>query len=109
VNTSYVENNNRRSKPFRVSEFEDVLAELKGVVERIRDIQQCLVEANLLLVAGIAKQFAFRDYPLSFLDLMQEGSIGLMRAIYKFRLEKGHRFSTYATWWIRQAMRRADE
>jgi RNA polymerase sigma factor (sigma-70 family) len=75
----------------------------------LQDIQKLLVEANLLLVASIAKQFTFNESPLSFLDLMQEGSIGLMTAIHKFRLEKGHRFSTYATWWISQAIRRALE
>ena len=58
---------------------------------------------------SIAKQFTFRDCPLSFLDLVQEGNIGLMTAVHKFSLEKGHRFSTYATWWISQAMRRAFE
>ncbi|MFQ6041720.1 MAG: RNA polymerase sigma factor RpoD/SigA [Candidatus Poribacteria bacterium] len=86
-----------------------VLAELQSVLERIQDIQQRLVKANLLLVVSIAKQFTFCESPLSFLDLVQEGNIGLMTAIHKFRLEKGHRFSTYATWWISQAMRRALE
>jgi RNA polymerase primary sigma factor len=67
------------------------------------------VTANLLLVANIAKQFTSYESSLSFLDLIQEGNIGLMTAIHKFRLEKGYRFSTYATWWISQAMRRALE
>jgi RNA polymerase primary sigma factor len=90
-------------------EFDAVLAELQTVLERIQDLQQSLVKSNLLLVVSIAKQFTCRNGPLSFLDLVQEGNIGLMTAIHKFRLEKGHRFSTYATWWISQAMRRALE
>jgi len=98
-----------RSEVSQREEFEAVLAELQLVLERTQDIQQHLVEANLLLVASIAKQFTFRDCPLSFLDLVQEGNIGLMTAVHKFRLEKGYRFSTYATWWISQAMRRALE
>jgi len=89
------------------AEFEAMFTELQTVVERIQDIQRRLVEANLLLVASIAKNFVFHESPLSFLDLIQEGSIGLMRAIHKFRLEKGCRFATYATWWISQAVRRA--
>jgi RNA polymerase sigma factor (sigma-70 family) len=90
-------------------EFEAILTKLQAIVECIQDIQQHLVAANLLLVASIAKQFAFREFPLSFLDLIQEGNMGLMTAIHKFRVETGNRFSTYATWWISQAMRRALE
>jgi RNA polymerase primary sigma factor len=88
-------------------EFDVILTELQLVIQYIQDLQKRLVEANLLLVASIAKQFTLIESPLSFLDLMQEGSIGLMKAIHKFRLEKGGRFSTYATWWISQAIRRA--
>ena len=89
------------------ADFEIILMELQKVVTHLQDIQQRLVESNLLLVASVAKQYAFREFPLSFLDLMQEGSIGLMTAIHKFQPEKGYRFSTYATWWISQAIRRA--
>jgi len=64
---------------------------------------------NVHKMGNIAKQLIFKESPLSFFDLVQEGSIGLMTAIYKFRLEKGNRFSTYATWWINQAIRRALE
>ena len=78
---------------------------LEAAVRDGADATQSLIKANLRLVVSIAKRY--RSRPMQFLDLIQEGNLGLMRAVEKFDHTKGFKFSTYATWWIRQAITRA--
>ena len=89
-------------------EKEEIQAEIKALqldVDRGSDTKKRLAEANLRLVVSIAKRYVGRG--MLFLDLIQEGNLGLIKAVEKFDYRKGYKFSTYATWWIRQAITRA--
>ena len=86
-------------------EFRETFKELRTVLRRGQEARTKMVEANLRLVISIVKKYMNRG--LSFLDLIQEGNTGLMKAVEKFEYKRGYKFSTYATWWIRQAATRA--
>ena len=90
-----------------VGDYKKLVSRIQKGERESRLAKKEMVEANLRLVISIAKKYTNRG--LQFLDLIQEGNIGLMKAVDKFEYRRGYKFSTYATWWIRQAITRSIE
>src|SRR5690606_14547989 len=88
-----------------IKELKEINRQMSTGEAKARRAKREMIEANLRLVISIAKKYTNRG--LQFLDLIQEGNIGLMKAVDKFEYRRGYKFSTYATWWIRQAITRS--
>ena len=90
---------------YRLPSRDDLVKEIKNIEARSREAEQVIIRSNLRLVVSVAKRYLGRG--ITFLDLIQEGNLGLVRAVNKFDPRKGFKFSTYATWWIRQSINRS--
>jgi len=107
VLSEYLSNMGRHALLSRDEEYETGRLAMEGTPAEQDKAKQRLTNCNLRLVVSIAKQYSYRGVPIT--DLIQEGNIGLMRAVEKFEYHRGFKFSTYASWWIRQAVVRAIE
>jgi len=107
VLSEYLSNMGRHELLSRDEEYETARLIMEGTPQEQEAARVRLTNCNLRLVVSIAKQYSYRGVPLT--DLIQEGNIGLMRAVEKFEYHRGFKFSTYASWWIRQAVVRAIE
>jgi RNA polymerase primary sigma factor len=96
---------NSRTLQRNLPSHDDLSAELKAIELRADEANHAIIRANLRLVVSVAKRYLGRG--ISFLDLIQEGNMGLLRAVHKFDPRRGFKFSTYATWWIRQSINRS--
>jgi RNA polymerase primary sigma factor len=96
---------NQRTMYSKLCTDEELVREMDAIKARAADANQALIRANLRLVVSVAKRYLGRG--ISFLDLIQEGNMGLLRAVGKFDPRRGFKFSTYATWWIRQSINRS--